>query len=148
MVPGALDYAAVVAGDGIDSNVTVGAVVTHSFTLAEADSFGNVMTSPTGASASKIAKGLIMTVRSADGPRSPSYATSSVDPTVFDSTNKVYVVSFRTCREPLTTRLEIGGFTVRGSPFEATVLPGRRSRPDASRAARAFLEPSPESGRS
>ena len=127
VVPGALDYAAaVVAGDGIDSNVTVGAVVTHSFTLAEADSFGNVMTSPTGASASKIAKGLIMTVRSARWPRSPSYATSSVDPTVaFDSTNKVYVVSFRTTVSgALTTRLEIGGFTVRGSPFETTVLPG------------------------
>ena len=50
VVPGALDHAAaVVAGDGIDGNVTVGAVVTHSFTLKESDSFGNAITSPTGA---------------------------------------------------------------------------------------------------
>ena len=56
----------------------------------------------------------------------PSYVASSVDPTVaFDSTNEVYVVSFRTTVSgALTTRLEIGGFLVRGSPFETTVFPG------------------------
>ena len=128
VVPGALDYAAsLVAGDGIDSNVTADAAVTRSFTIAEADSFGNAREDAAGGIASKIAEGLNMTVRSARWPRSPSHSgITSVDPTVaFDSTNEVYVVSFRTTVSgALTTRLEIGGFTVRGSPFETTVLPG------------------------
>ena len=129
VVPGALDYAAsLVAGDGIDSNVTADAAVTRSFTIAEADSFGNAREDAAGGIASKIAEGLNMTVRSARWPRSPSHSgITSVDPisVAFDSTNKVYVVSFRTTVSgALTTRLEIGGFTVRGSPFETTVLPG------------------------
>ena len=63
-VPAASDYTKFIAsGTGVDSNLTADASVTHSFTLTEADSFGNVKDA-SGALVSKIEESLSMTVRS------------------------------------------------------------------------------------
>ena len=127
-VPAASDYTKFIAsGTGVDSNLTAGDSVTHSFTLTEADSFGNVKDA-SGALASKIEESLSMTVRSGRWLHdSPTYNETVIAPTVsFDSTNKVYVVSYvTTAAGALTVRLEIGGSHVTGSPFRTTVFPGK-----------------------
>ena len=130
VVPGALDYAAsLVAGDGIDSNVTADAAVTRSFTIAEADSFGNAREDAAGGIASKIAEGLNMTVRSARWPRSPSHSEYERRPDLRGvrlDEQGLRGVAPNDRVGSVDDATEIGGFTVRGSP-RTTVLPGRRA---------------------